>query len=36
MTTARDAIDAVTMILDTELVSILDLELPDRAAGDND
>ena len=36
MTTARDAIDAVTLILDTELVSFLDLELPDRAAGDND
>ena len=33
---AVDAIDALTTLLKTELVTILDLELPMRAEGDND
>ena len=33
---AHTAIQAVTDILKTDFLSILDLEAPDRAAGDND
>ena len=33
---AHTAIQAVTDILKTDFLSVLDLEAPDRAAGDND
>ena len=36
MTNAHTAIQAVTDILKSDFLSVLDLEEPDRAAGDND